>query len=415
MIRSVSGKKHLIIFVWHGFFLALTMSMIDFNTVFPSLIDELVDSKVVFGSLYSIMLGAPLIFNIIFSHFMQYYQYKKKFLLLGIYLRGLSFLGMSIFTYLYGRENPSLVVSSFFFLVLLFSISGGFAGLAYADIIGKLFKKGERGQIYATKQFSSSLAAFIGGLIVARIFGLSGLNFPGNYSLTLFIGFAGLFIAATAFWLIKEPASITSNDDKEPLLSFIKKVPEILRKDKRFFQFILIENMASFSLMALPFYMVFAKESFSIGSTYLGRYLLFQIGGTILSNLFWGLLSNKSGSKTVVRICILLGGLIPVIAILLSSMGPDLYVIVFVLVGFVISGRRVGFEPYLLDIAPEEKRTVYLGIRGTLNILVVLLPVIGGLFIDLLGYYFTFILVSIIMILAFTLMKREKVEEGSIC
>lgn len=70
-------KKTYLIFIWHGFFLTLTMSMIDFNTVFPSLISTLIDSKIIFGSLFSIMLGAPKIFNIIFSHYMNSYEYRK--------------------------------------------------------------------------------------------------------------------------------------------------------------------------------------------------------------------------------------------------------------------------------------------------------------------------------------------------
>lgn len=57
-------KKSYVIFIWHGFFLTLTISMIDFNTVFPSLISTLIDSKIIFGLLYSIMLGAPKLFNI---------------------------------------------------------------------------------------------------------------------------------------------------------------------------------------------------------------------------------------------------------------------------------------------------------------------------------------------------------------
>ena len=44
-------------YIWHGFFLALTMSMLDLNTVFPALISELTQSKILFGSLYAIMLG----------------------------------------------------------------------------------------------------------------------------------------------------------------------------------------------------------------------------------------------------------------------------------------------------------------------------------------------------------------------
>ena len=82
------------IFLGHGMLLALTMSMIDFNTVFPSLVDRLSDSKIIFGALYSIMLGIPFVFNLFFSHIMRRDKYKKKYLLLGINLRAFSFLGM---------------------------------------------------------------------------------------------------------------------------------------------------------------------------------------------------------------------------------------------------------------------------------------------------------------------------------
>ncbi|WP_041605786.1 MFS transporter [Halothermothrix orenii] len=157
--------------------------------------------------------------------------------------------------------------------------------------------------------------------------------------------------------------------------------------------------------MALPFYIVFAREVFEIGESYIGRYLLFQIGGTIISNIIWDYLSRKAGSLMVVRTCILLGGLIPVVAILTSFYGPDVFVIVFILIGFIKSGRRIGFDPYLLEIAPEGKRTVYLGVRGTLNFLIVLMPVFGGVFIDLVGFYITFIIVSLVMFIAYKMVK----------
>ncbi len=405
--------KRLLIFIWHGFFLALTMSMLDFNTVFPALISELIDSKIIFGLLYSIMLGVPLIFNLIFSHYLQYYQYKKKFLLTGIYLRSLAYLGMTIFTYFFARENPLLVIISLFFWISLFSLSGGFAGLAFTDIIGKLFTREQRGRVYAYKQFTSSFAAFLGGFIISRIFTTNRLDFPANYSLALFIGFAGLFVASLAFWLIKEPPSKLEKKEREPLKTFIKNIPVILKRDSRFTRFIVVENMTSFSLMVLPFFMVFARDTFNIDETYIGRYLLFQVAGTILSNLFWGYISGNRGSKMVVRTCIFLGSLIPVSAIILSYFGPDIYAVVFFLIGFIISGRRIGFDPYFLEIAPEEERTIYLGVRGTLSVLVVLMPVVGGFFVELLGYYFTFITVSVVMLSAFLLVGRGEETCGN--
>ncbi len=142
----------------------------------------------------------------------------------------------------------------------------------------------------------------------------------------------------------------------------------------------------------------------------MGRYLLFQIFGTIFSNIFWGYIFNKHSSKAVVSTCIFLGAIIPIVAIVLSFFGPNLYSIVFFLVGFVISGRRVGFDPYFLEIAPEEARPIYLGVRGTLNFMTVIMPTIGGLFIQTMGYYITFIIVTTVMLTALYLIKHKMVS-----
>ncbi len=402
-MKNTNSKIFYFYFLWHGLFLSLTMSMIDFNTVFPSLVDSLTEYKIIFGLLYSIMLGAPLLFNAVFSHYMKKYEFKKKFLLIGIYLRALSFLGMALFVYLFALDSPNIVVISFFFLILIFSISGGFAGLSYSELIGKLFTSKDRGTLYSSKQFIGSTAAFAGGMIVNRVFSLGNLEYPMNYVFLLFIGFVGLVIASLGFWFIKEPPSIVVKKEGDTLINYMKEIPDLLKKDLNYSNFILVENIASFSLMILPFYMVFARDTFNIDQSYIGRYLLFQISGTVFSNFLWGYLARKFGSKSVIKVCVFTGGLIPISALILSNIGPEAYSFVFLLVGFVISGRRIGFDSYLLDIAPEDKRTVYLGVRGTLNILVVILPIMGSIFIESLGYTFTFILVSIVMFLGFYL------------
>jgi len=396
-------------FLWHGFFLALTMSMLDLNTVFPALVSELTGSKALFGLLYSIMLGVPLVFNLIFSHFLKIKKKKKKFLLLGIYLRSIAFLGMAVFTYFFALSKPILAFGSFFLWISVFALSGGLAGISYVDIMAKTIPSDKRTNLYAVKQFFSSGAAFLGGIAISKIFTESSLNYPNNYSLSLFIGFIGLLIASIGFLFINEPASEKIPESREPLKEYLKKVPKYLKDDFNFRRFIIAENMASFSVMILPFYMIFAKEVFGLDNSYIGRYLLFQITGTILSALLWGILAKKFSSKTIVRTCIVLGGLIPPVAIGVSFLGPDYFAIVFLLIGFVISGRRVGFEPYFLEIAPDEHRTEYLGIRGTLNIFIVILPILGGIFIEILGYYFTFILVSVVMIASSFLLKKKNI------
>lgn len=148
-------------FIWHGFFLALTMAMIELNTVLPALISNLTSNTIAFGGIYSIMLGAPLVFNLIFSGYLQSFPLKRKFLLLGIYMRSFSFIGMAVVTLIFAKSNPLVALVSLYFLIFLFSISGGFASIAYSDIVGKLLPSEKRGGLYAAKQFLVELQHYL--------------------------------------------------------------------------------------------------------------------------------------------------------------------------------------------------------------------------------------------------------------
>ena len=281
------------------------------------------------------MLGAPLVFNLIFSHYLRSRPYKKKYLLFGIYLRSASFLGMAATARLFGLSQPLLAVYFFFLWVFLFSISAGFAGIAYADLLGKTLPRGMRARLYAVKQFFSSLAAFAGGLIITGLFQPGRFAFPENYTISLLIGCAGLAIASVGFYLIKEPAIAAIEGGRQKFSDYIRMVPAVLLRDQQLHRFIVVENMASFSVMILPFYMIMP-----------GRPSIWMVPTSAVT-------------------CIAMGALIPLAALLLARTNPIWYSLVFFLLGFII-----------------------------------ILPILGGLFINLTGYTVTFILVSLIMLTA---------------
>ncbi len=409
-----SSKKYVYFaFIWHGFFLAITASMLDLNTVFPALITTLTSSRILFGLIYSVMLSVPLIFNIIFSHYLRRKKHKKIYLLIGIYLRGISFLGMALFTFYFAKTHPNLTLFSYFIFVFLFSISAGFAGISYSDIIAKELESKDRVNLYTIKQFFGSSGAFLGGLLIAKIFSID-MGYPLNYSVSLFIGFVGLVIASLGFIFLKEPESIISKEEPVSLIQYIKKIPNVLKKDESFKYFIIVENLTGFSIMILPFYMMFAKESFILDDSYIGIYLIILTVGTILSTILWGFIARKFDAKHIVGICIILGGLNPILALILSNTTPALFGIIFFIIGFMRSGRKIGFEPYFLDIIPLNERVEYLGIRGSLNILRVILPLLAGVLISFVGYIFTFLLVTAMMTLSFIQLLKitnKQIEE----
>lgn len=390
-------------FLWHGTFLALTMAMIEPNTVLPALLSELTDSTVVFGVAYSILLGAPLVFNLWFGRFQQRFVRKKKFLLLGIYVRTGTFVGLAAVTLFSAVLGPVVTLVLFLLMVFLFSTSGGFAGIAYTDLIGKTIPAPERGQLYAWRQIGGGLAGLLGALVVGLLFSPESLAFPDNYTVGLLIGAAGLLIGAFGFWAIREPVPQDVEPRADPPQAFLKGVVGVLKEDRRFLLFIVLENITALSLMALPFYMVFVKRTFPEATDFLGFYVFAQTAGALSSNFLWAWFSKHFGSRFVMRLCIGMGAALPLAAWGLSTTSPAWFGLLFFLVGFVVSGRNIGFEPYLLEIAPTHQRTLYLGIRGTLNILLVFLPLAGGLFIQSVGFVPTFLLVAAGMVAAFVL------------
>lgn len=394
-------------FLWHGFFLALTMAMIEPNTVLPTLVSSLTSSTLIFGLMYSILLGAPLLFNLPFSRFQHRFPKKRSFLLVGIYTRSFSFVGMAGATLLWGQASPDLALVILAVLVLLFAASGGFAGIAYTDMVGQTIAIQQRPSMYAVRQVFGGVGSLIGAVVLTWMFRPGNLAFPLNYAIGLLIGAGGLLVGSFGFWRIRETAHSPSAESPKPIPPR-EGLVSILKRDARFRRFIIIENLSGFSLMLLPFYMVFITTRFPQAREWIGIFMIAQTVGSIGSNFMWASVARRFKPRTVARLCMSIGGIIPLLALLLQPLGPAWFTLLFLLIGFVLSGRNIGFEPYLLEIAPADQRTLYLGIRGSLSILIAFLPVLGGFLISQLGFELAFVTVAIVMLLGSWLWAEKR-------
>lgn len=417
-------------FLWHGFFLAFTMAMVEPNTVLPNYVARLTDSPVAFGALYAILLGGPSVFNLMFSQALRRFQRRKPSLIGGILVRAVAFAGMAGVTLLLAGTSPGAALWAFYGFVLLFALSGGFAGIAYSDIVARVLPSDRRPAMIAARQVAGGVAALGGGALVARILAPGTFAWPLDYALPMAIGAAGLAVAAAGFLPVREPkegafsaptedgpvadAPHDSPDAPSPAdgapaeapKGLLRETIRVLRRDAAFRTFLLVENLSSFSLMVLPFYMLYVTRTFPDAPARLGTYVLAQVAGSLVSNVLWLFLSRRFGSVGVLRACIATGAALPLIVLALSPLGSAWYALVFLLVGFVTSGRNIGFEPYLLDLAPGPERTLYLGIRGSLNLLDVVLPLVGGLLVAALGFPPVFLGVSAFMLAALVLLRK---------
>ncbi len=401
-------KRNFYALVWHGFWLALAQTFAERNTILPALILSVGGTQTTLGILTSVVIGVPFLAQLIFAGYLNKKKYKKKYLLLGILLRVSAFAGLSFTVFFYDKVSANFVLAIIFILMLIFSVSGAFAGVSYTDIVGKSMDTPTRKKFLVTRQFLSGVGLLISALTARQL--LKMFDYPQNYQVLFGIAAILLFIASFGFMAIKEkPSEIKEN--QSTIWEVLKSVPDILRKDNNFRTFIIIVNLTGFALTIIPFYIALGKSVFQIAEKQIGNLLLVQIVGMILSNLFWSKYVHTKGYKNVLKVFIMFQFSLPLVFLLVAYNLPFIYYnALFFLVGLSISAQKISIEGILYEITTETNRALYSGVYGALSITISLFPLFSGILMTSIGFTPIFIAVSLIASVAFLYLRKLQLE-----
>ncbi len=402
--NQIKFNRNFWAFTWHSFWLALAQTFADRNTVLPGLILLVGGTKMELGILTSILIGVPIFAQLLFAAFLSRKRLKKFFLLIGIYLRVFAFGGV-VWTLSLANEVTSwTIILLVYFWMILFTVSGAFAGVSYTDVLGKSIKGDTRKKFFVVRQFFSSLGILISALAVRQI--LHSFNYPKNYELAFSLAAVLLFVAALGFIAIKEtPTKIV--DEHFTFIQLVKSIPKVFRRDKNLKYFIIISNLVGFSFTVMPFYIALAKERYHLNEQLIGNFLLFQILGMILSNFVWNFIVKKYSFKGMLKATIIIEGLLPLIAIIFSNYFPiEFYSILFFFTGSAISAHKISFGGMLLEISTETNRALYTGIYGALSLTVAFFPLLIGPLINVLNYNALFIVLGLLIFTSLVFVRR---------
>lgn len=391
-------------FEWHAFWFALSKTFAETNTVLPALILIIGGTQFQVGILTSILIGIPLITQLIFAGYLNNKKLKKKYLLLGIYLRVLALLGVASILLKYKDFSPSLIIILIFAWMFLFALSGAFAGISYIDILGKSVKGLQRKRFLVFRQFLSGTGLFISALIARQI--LKSFKYPSNYMIFFFASATLLFVASFGFIAIREkPSNI--DDENVAFKEIIRSIPNVLRNDNNIKNLIIGVNLIGLIITLIPFFVVLIKTQDKINSSMIGNFLLFQIIGMTISNYVWLKVVKKSSYKGVFKIAIVLHSILPIVALVFVYYLPYyLFSLVFLLNGIAFSGFRIASSGALLEISNETNRPLYSGIYGAFNITFSIFPLIIGALISSIGYVPLFIGASFFSLLSLIFINK---------
>jgi len=285
---------------------------------------------------------------------------------------------------------------------------GGVATIPFYDIWGKALPSTVRGRFFGHRQFWGGILAVGSGFIAKIILGSGRINFPENFSFLFFLAFVFMGISYFALGSVREPLNEVHKTSL-PFKSFLQKAFHILKSNNNYRNFLAVQILGGAGALALPFYVLYAKDILHIELKMVGIFLMAQMIGSVVSNILWAYLSDFTGNKRVVQISTLLGIVPPLIVLLTPHQFPRLFILLFMVIGFFVAGRVIGKTNFLLDIAPPKERPSYISVNGTLNIPVMLFPLLGGIIVQHVSYTFLFIVTTLLILIG--LFLSFKLEE----
>lgn len=376
--------------LWHGAFLAMGMSFTQPSTVISAFIADLTGSTVWVGGLSTVLAVASALPQVFIARWIEPKQKKMPFLFLAIYLRAASWGLLAWLVYAIGAGYPNILAWVTVVLMAVFYAGGGLGNIPYTDIIGKVIPVRKRGAFFGGRQMLGAPLAVGAALIARRI--LANMAYPTNYALLFGLAAASLLVASIGFWIIREPPAEKATNEALPWDAYAR---QIIAASKRLGNLVIVQLLTGFSLMALPFYVVYARENLGAPTGAVGWFLLAQVLGGVLSNIIWARLVDRAGSAKMLTVCATLSAITPLLAIVIAPFGWEALLVIFFLVGATFNGRSVGFGTALLTLAPAEERPTYAGLNEVLALPIAFLPLLAGWLLHFVSYQTLFIIVAV--------------------
>jgi len=391
----------------HGIFFTAGEAFYNPDTILPIFLSYFTNSKTLIGlssTLIGRLGGLGSVFPQLFvAHRMESKIHKKPLLKFAITIRALSWGILALSTYIFNKNYPYLTIFFLFFTLILHTVMGGIAVVPFYDIWGKALPSNVRGRFFGHRQLWGGLLAIGSGLIAKVILENNSIDFPLNFVMLFSLAFIFISISYLALGSVREPVEEVY-EKQLPFKDFLKKASHIVRKNMNYRKFIVVEIMGGAGAMALPFYILYLRENLGMKLGTVGILLAAQMFGSVVSNILWAHLSDFVGNKKVIQFSTLIGLLIPLVALIAQSLQHYLWsIFLFILIGFFISGRKIGKDNYLLDIAPSRERPKYISLTGTLIFPISLFPLLGGLIAQYMSYNILFFLTAIAVFFGFIL------------
>ena len=387
--------------VTHAFFLALAITIAEPSTILPLMVHHFSENVVIVGIFASLLRGGAIIIQLYAAFHAQAYKRVLPYLGKVFFFRWISWFSIGLSIYFIGDSNKSLTLLLIGTGLFFFSFTAGFGAIYFKELQAKLFSKEYRGKTMANRQVAGSIASIISGGVAGYV--LNHYEAPMNYAYLFMVSSLFMVIGFATFVTIEEPSKENVSRKEQHFKLFIHNALNMLRKDRRLQRQILAIFLSYSYFLSMPFVILNANSSFTLTGWMLGGFITVQMLGSITGSiLLWRRIHDY---EKMLSLSFLLMAIAFVIA--LFAINIYMYALIFFLFGVALDGFNISGMNLVIEIAPEEKRPVYVALQTNIVSLGLFFPILGGVILKFVGSYSVIYILSIVLLLTGLYVSRK--------
>jgi MFS family permease len=378
------------------------MSFIAATVILPLYVSHFTDNPIFIGLIPFISAAGYLVPQLFSANAVERAPRKKFFPVnLGFFLERLPIFLLGPAAFLLATNQPALALAAFFVLYAWHCFGAGVIIVGWQDMIAKIFPVDKRGRFFGITNFIGNGTGILGALALPIV--LQKYAFPQGFVIAFTVAAAMILLSWVFLSLTREPA-VHSSKPAVSQLDYMRSLPEVVRKDRNFRMYLLSQIFFSLSGMATGFLVVYAVQNWRLPDAQASGFIVALQIGLTLANLFFGFLSDRTGHKLSLEICMALS----VLALVLAILAPSAlwFFPIFFLRGAVNAGTFISGISIVYEFTDAENRGTYIGLANTIpGVAGSIAPLIGGWLAGAISYQTMFVLAAVLGTISWILLR----------
>jgi MFS family permease len=303
--------------------------------------------------------------SLFITHRLERMSVLKRFVMLSSAVQRLPYLIVGL-CLLFATEPGGAVLMLVVLAPLLSGLAGGVSVTAWREYVAKSIPPEKRASLWATRFVLGGAIGVVAGQIVTYVLDrFSEIRAYGILHLGVFIFMA---FSYGVFALTREPnLNSTRHQASKSWWSYARSMRRVVADDRNLRSYLGCRVLFSGLFVVLPFLTLHALDVLQVSDAYLGRLLMFQMGGSVVGNLIGGYLGDRHGG----RLAMLLSQAGSVlVAIGATSLQTELaFAGLFFALGLAIGLGGVGAPTLDLEMSNFAQRMSYQTVIGLSHLL----------------------------------------------